>query len=196
MPFLTKVAYGYPSYDAGYTNVRSNFVFANYGGSQSFDTDDGSAWFNISGNFFYDALAYKNDYGGYSVNYFNNINVALTSGEQDSWGIGNLNRAGPGNIIFNNKIVVFGCPYTPPHYCDINGQLFNQEALPAIQLYNNSYYTPNGNASLIVGYSDDNYYSLEEMRKKYKKCQDSTNNTVPSVDTIVGWAADLLNIKN
>ena len=34
MPFITDIAYGYPSYDAAYTNVSLNFIFANYGGSQ------------------------------------------------------------------------------------------------------------------------------------------------------------------
>ena len=31
VPFLTTVAHGYPSYDAAYTEVHHNFIFANYG---------------------------------------------------------------------------------------------------------------------------------------------------------------------
>ncbi len=80
MPFLTNVAHGFPSYDAIYNNISSNFIFANYGGSQGFDTDDGSAWHNIESNFYYSGSAYKNDYGGYNVNYINNMNVALRNG--------------------------------------------------------------------------------------------------------------------
>eukprot|EP01084_Bolivina_argentea_P276102 471023_1 len=34
VPYLTKLAHGTPSYDALYNNISSNFVFANYGGSQ------------------------------------------------------------------------------------------------------------------------------------------------------------------
>eukprot|EP01084_Bolivina_argentea_P030682 56811_1 len=75
MPFLTKLAHGTPSWDSGYSNVHHNFIFANYGASQGFDTDDGSSWYNIYNNFNWYALAYKNDYGGYYVNYYNNINV-------------------------------------------------------------------------------------------------------------------------
>ena len=50
MPFKTSLVHGYPSYDVLYTNVHSNFIIANYGGSQAFDTDDGSAWYNIYDN--------------------------------------------------------------------------------------------------------------------------------------------------
>ena len=91
MPFMTKVAHGVNSFDAAYTNVYSNFIFANFGGSQAFDTDDGSAWYNMYDNFFYCALAYKNDYGGYNVNYYNNLNIAWTwDGAQNCWGVGGV----------------------------------------------------------------------------------------------------------
>eukprot|EP01084_Bolivina_argentea_P180229 311368_1 len=109
MPFLTKVAYGYPSYDAGYTNVSLNFIFANYGGSQGFDTDDGSAWYNMYNNFFYDAMGYKNDYGGYSVNYYGNINVALSGNAYNCWEIEPVNVNGPGNDMHDNKCIVYQC---------------------------------------------------------------------------------------
>ena len=124
MPFLTNVSYGYPSFDSGYNNVSLNFIFANYGGSQGFDTDDGSAWHNINNNFFYDAQAYKNDYGGYNVKYINNINIALNGDVHNSWGIGSVNNNGPGNDIHNNKIIIFTCS-SNEQYCDTNGQIWS-----------------------------------------------------------------------
>ena len=157
MPFLTKVAYGYPSFDAAYNLVKSNFVFgmflsiyfpqkkflmkmmkylANYGGSQSFDTDDGSAWHRIEGNVFYDAMAYKNDYGGFNVDYINNMNIALNGGTANSWGIGPVNKNGPGNLIYNNKIIVYQCPNrnknNPTAPCGLFALLFrpSQKTMP------------------------------------------------------------------
>ena len=42
--YITKVATGEPSYRAKMNNVHNNFIIANYGSSQGFDTDDGSSW--------------------------------------------------------------------------------------------------------------------------------------------------------
>jgi hypothetical protein len=38
-PYLTELRYGVPSYEPMVTNVHHNIISANYGGSQSFDTD-------------------------------------------------------------------------------------------------------------------------------------------------------------
>ena len=58
------MATGEPSYTAAVSHVTNNFVIANYGSSQGFDTDDGSSFYNISDNFFFMADAWKMDYGG------------------------------------------------------------------------------------------------------------------------------------
>merc|ERR1719461_265770 len=67
LPFITKVAYGYPSYDAAPTNTTKNFIMANYGGSQAFDNDDGSSWYHTFENFFYSADGFKMDYACFNV---------------------------------------------------------------------------------------------------------------------------------
>ena len=46
-------------------NVNNNFITANYGASQGFDTDDGSSFYNIHDNFFFMADGWKMDYGGH-----------------------------------------------------------------------------------------------------------------------------------
>jgi len=66
-PFVTDVAYGYPSFDAAMTNVTQNLIWANYGSSQGFDTDDGSSWYDISSNFMFQADGYKMDFGGHDT---------------------------------------------------------------------------------------------------------------------------------
>ncbi len=201
MPFMTNVAYGTPSFDAAYNLVKSNFVFANFGGSQAFDTDDGSAWHKIEGNLFYDAMAYKNDYGGFNVDYINNMNIALDGGTANSWGIGPVNRNGPGNLIYGNKIIVYQCPNrnknNPTAPCDTNGQLWTQGNLDSngtvLRLFNNDYYTPNGNASILTTFNGK-YVNLTQMYKLYGVCYNSTANLVPSVNQIVTWGKQLLNM--
>lgn len=51
--------YGKPSYTAQMNGVYKNFIIANYGASQGFDTDDGSSWYDIHDNFFFEADAWK-----------------------------------------------------------------------------------------------------------------------------------------
>ena len=41
--YISDVKYGKPSYEAQMNNVNNNFIIANYGASQGFDTDDGSS---------------------------------------------------------------------------------------------------------------------------------------------------------
>jgi hypothetical protein len=54
-------------------HITHNMIIANYGSSQGFDTDDGSSWYNISSNFFYDADATKMDYGGHDMVFSDNV---------------------------------------------------------------------------------------------------------------------------
>lgn len=45
------------------TLIASNFIFANYGAAQAVDNDDGSSFYTIEDNVFYDADGFKMDYG-------------------------------------------------------------------------------------------------------------------------------------
>ena len=45
--YISDVKYGTPSYEAQMNSVNNNFIIANYGASQGFDTDDGSSWYAI-----------------------------------------------------------------------------------------------------------------------------------------------------
>ena len=53
--YLTDVRYGTdkPSFNAAPTVIRHNVIYANYGGSQGVDNDDGSSWYDIYENFIY-----------------------------------------------------------------------------------------------------------------------------------------------
>ena len=63
-----------PNYDAALSDISFNFIIANYGGSQGFDNDDGSSFYNIHDNFIY-GEGFKNDYGGHNSLYHDNINI-------------------------------------------------------------------------------------------------------------------------
>ena len=42
-----------PGWNPSYTEVAQNVIIANYGGSQGFDNDDGSSWYDIHDNVIY-----------------------------------------------------------------------------------------------------------------------------------------------
>ena len=60
--YLTELRWGVPSYEPLPTHVHHNIISANYGGSQAFDTDDGSSWYDIHHNFWFDSDGFKMDY--------------------------------------------------------------------------------------------------------------------------------------
>ena len=52
-----------PSFDSAPTEIVGNFIFANYGAAQGVDNDDGSSFYDINNNVFFDADGFKMDYG-------------------------------------------------------------------------------------------------------------------------------------
>ena len=42
-----------PGWNPAFTEVERNIIIANYGGSQGFDNDDGSSWYDIHHNVIY-----------------------------------------------------------------------------------------------------------------------------------------------
>ena len=55
------------------THVYQNIISANYGGSQAFDTDDGSSWYDIHHNFWFDSDGFKMDYSGHNSTFHDNL---------------------------------------------------------------------------------------------------------------------------
>ena len=75
-PFLTKTRTGSPSFVPLKRLIKGNLIFANYGGSQGVDNDDGSSDFLIEDNVFYMAEGLKMDYGGHDSEFTGNIVMA------------------------------------------------------------------------------------------------------------------------
>ena len=191
MPFLTNVAYGYPSFDSAYTNITNNFIIANYAGSQSFDTDDGSAWYRIYSNFFWDSQGIKNDYGGYNMYYYDNLNVCWNKGGSGAcWDIGPTKYDGDTDYIYNNICIYYNQ--------DLLYNIQTPTSLPgsSFEIYNNSYYSPNGNATCLYQIEDGNMieYKVEDVYVALGFEKDSSSGIIPSNKQIIEWAKDILNM--
>ena len=190
MPFMTSVAYGYPSFDAAYSDIYSNFIIADYHGSQAFDTDDGSAWYKIYNNFFYDAMALKNDFGGYSMYYYGNLNICWKGGNAACLNIGPTLYNGPSDTIYDNKCMVFNTALIStidsPNY--MTGSSFKS--------FNNSYYTSSGIVKFEIQNSSggSTVYNMTQLPALFDIEVGSTANVIPSNDVIMNWVRDLLNI--
>jgi len=64
-PFLTSVKTGEPSFVPEYRRISHNLIFANYGAGSALDNDDGSSWYRVHNNVFYNSEGFKMDYGGH-----------------------------------------------------------------------------------------------------------------------------------
>lgn len=54
-PFLSTIRDDLPSFVPLRRTIKFNLIFANYGSSQGVDNDDGSSWYHLHHNLFYDA---------------------------------------------------------------------------------------------------------------------------------------------
>ena len=103
--YISDVLTGEPSYSAAMNHVSKNMIIANYGSSQGFDTDDGSSWYNISSNFFFDADATKMDYGGHDMAFQDNIIYVRDGDGQNCFNSGSY-LPGHGLTYTGNKCIV------------------------------------------------------------------------------------------
>jgi len=103
--YLSTVLYGHPSYEAAMNHVLQNFIIANYGSSQGFDTDDGTSWYNISRNFFFQADATKMDYGGHDMVFAENLVYVRQSDGQNCFNQGSY-LPGHGLVYERNKCIL------------------------------------------------------------------------------------------
>ena len=146
-----------PGWNPAYTEVDRNVIIANYGGSQGFDNDDGSSWYNIHHNVIY-GEGLKQDYGGHDSKYHNNLNLVhhydgqncintwpfkLGQGPCGDWSEGSARCSHHHRFEENKCIVLYTDIYSP-------GAGGCPPGLDTMALLaNNSYYTPTaGNATM------------------------------------------------
>ena len=139
-------------------------------------------------------MGYKNDYGGYNVNYYNNINIALHEVQYNGWEVGPVNIDGPGNEIYNNKVIVWYCRDETIN-CDCTSGVASNNLYGALKMYNNSFYTPHGNATIQTSNNTGKIYlTPKQMQQRYNLSINSTQNYVPSIDQITSWIQSMLDI--
>eukprot|EP00658_Telonema_sp_P-2_P085306 TRINITY_DN9700_c0_g1_i1.p1 TRINITY_DN9700_c0_g1~~TRINITY_DN9700_c0_g1_i1.p1 ORF type:complete len:811 (+),score=166.33 TRINITY_DN9700_c0_g1_i1:197-2629(+) len=157
--FWTDVRDGkaHPGWNPGFNEIDTNVIMANYGGSQGFDNDDGSSWYDIHHNVIY-GEGLKQDYGGHDSKYHDNLNLVHQYDGQNcinTWpfksGQGPCGDWSNGTSVCShahhfeqNKCVVL---YTDVYSPGAGGCPPGIETMA--YLANNRYYTPTaGNASI------------------------------------------------
>lgn len=144
-----------PGWNPAYSDIALNVILANYGGSQGFDNDDGSSWYDIHHNVIY-GEGLKQDYGGHDSKYRNNLNLVhkfdsqncintwpfkLGQGPCGDWSESDA-QCSHAHHFANNTCIVL---YTDIYSGGTGGCPPNLETMA--QLSDNAYFTPNGNAT-------------------------------------------------
>lgn len=187
MPFLTKVAHGYPSYDSALTVTKNNLIMANYGGSQAFDNDDGSSFYDTHDNFFYAADGFKMDYGGHDSKFHHNVIVTLRYDGQNCFNTASFFPR-HGDMLYENTCVIFPCGNgCTDHVASLYNSCYKGSAL---KMFNNSYYTEHGNASVTCG--GRTQILLKDFQAKYQMDLGSVGYKLPTNDQIMQWANNIL----
>ena len=183
-PYLTTLRYGEPSFTPVIRTISKNFIFANYGAAQGVDNDDGSSWFHIRGNVWYDSEGFKMDFGGTDSIYEDNLIITYPhrSG-QNCIGFGSFFE-GHGDIVRRNKCIVPADdrPSIFVTHCDHM----------TAALYHNEYFSPNGTVLVECEFNSNNVYTLEAAQEKYGLEVGSTASVTPTIAEILKWSREIL----
>ena len=104
-PFLANIRdESNPSFVPKRREIAWNFIIANYGSSEGVDNDDGSSWYHIHHNVFYDSDGFKMDYGGHDSIYENNLVVGYP--RKSMCIVFGSFQEGHGHIVRHNRCIV------------------------------------------------------------------------------------------
>jgi len=187
MPMATRFASGgqEASYRGLHSETANNYIFANYGGSQAFDNDDGSSFFYTHDNAFYDSDGFKMDYGGHDSIFANNVVAVRTYDGQACLNEGNYvpgyESAQYGNVCIlppqgSSKDPELVDPYLGSSPCSGGG--------PGDPItHDNSYYTITGRATVMCG--NGSTVSILDLLPPVEAR--ATVGTIPDSDTLISW---------
>ena len=180
-PFLWDASGKY-GYDTPPHLVAKNFIVANYGASQGIDNDDGSSFYQITDNIMC-GEGLKADYGGHDSVFSDNLVIVSPYDGQNCI---NLNHFKPKHQhkFTNNICAILSCRGRD---CDdLIGFTYAScsETAKFPVLYNNTYYTKNGNASLKCA---DNTYAIEKLQMKWNYEHGSSAHSLPDDDLMISW---------
>jgi hypothetical protein len=160
-PFLTSLRTGSPSFIPIRRTIARNLIFASNGASQGVDNDDGSSWFHIHHNVFYDADGFKMDYGGHDSVFEDNLVVRYPVKRTQSRpcvDLGGSFLPGHGHVVRRNTCLV------PTNDVPII-QLESCSDTNAV-LHDNTYMVPHANVSVACGY-ESSPIPFEELQIEY-----------------------------
>jgi len=189
MPFLTDTT-GSPSFAALPTHTRHNLIWANYGASQGFDNDDGSSFYYTHHNVFYQSDGFKMDYGGHSSRFYDNLVYA--DGRKSCYGTGSFLEGQADTFVNNTCIVARGGSANGDDAAPSLGHMY-QCSIKGMNPTYNRYYTDTGNGTFACGNQEG--LTLQSMQQQGFELG-STVSTIPSTDTILKWARNILKMPS
>ena len=203
-PFLTDVPHGAdkPTYYTALSDIKQNFIIANYGGSQGFDNDDGSTRYNITSNFIY-GEGLKQDYGGHDSLYEGNVNIVHHYDNQQCFNTWPFNPPHQHTFKNNTCVILYTWQVGSAGACSagnpkqgicanalVDGKFAGKQCM--LDLSANAYYTPFGNATVSCGRSD---VLLKDLQKGGVD-PGSTSAGLPSNDQIIAWGRAVLGMAS
>lgn len=172
-----------PSLIPRLSEIHNNYLFNDYGSSFPIDHDDGSAYYRDSYNVFL--------YGG-SKNLFghsktNDHQLFVYSDVQPGYGqptcAGDFSDYNYDDQWHDNKCLLLS-HNVPYYYSTCNNKNASEHTPPR----NNIFYTPDGTVQFKCGSST---FTLAEWQAQGMDTG-STVSALPSINTIIGWAQQLL----
>ena len=183
-----------PGWNPAYSSVWQNVIIANYGGSQGFDNDDGSSWWDIHHNVIL-GEGLKQDYGGHDSMYHDNLNLVQQydgqncintwpfkrgAGPCGNWSAGKEECSHAHRFERNRCILLYNTTdYSP----GAGGCPPDLDSMPLLR--DNSYFTMSGEATM------KGCGSLADLQNGGAE-RGSTQATLPAQSQWLGWAKDIL----
>ena len=173
-----------PGFSPVQTLIQSNFIFANYGAAQGVDNDDGSSYYTIDRNVFFDADGFKMDYGGHGSSFTNNL-VVTKPHRGACMGLGGF-EAGHGDAYINNTCALLGGNASA---ADKVGSI-SQCAAAENTMRDNTYFTASGKGTLGGCGSTpiEGLFAADRVEKDSKVAEMPTDQQL--VDYAKAWLGD------
>jgi len=205
-PFLTSVRDGTPSLVPEYNYVSRNLLIANYGAGWGVDNDDTTSWYKIYNNVLYLGGGVKCDYDGHDKYFYNNLMIDQVGGGachhtcayrypytdhcyNNTFIQRPRDNPGPRGETSDNFAVIWFCDKNDPSHIIHD---YNNGMLPVV--HSNKIYNSDGRtANVTCGYSGAEDETIPLIRfMEVGLMENTTVGKIPEVDTITGWAKELL----
>jgi len=193
LPFMTNLWDEDPTFVPRRRNIFQNMIIANYGAAEGVDNDDGSSYYAVRRNVFYDSEGFKMDYGGHNSVFEENIVISFPSRRRSNSKCVNFAEFLSSDLahrVRNNACFV---PNDSPSLIFMASCREGQ----AGNLTNNRYYTNNGRA--MVACWDENAgedINFEDAQRAYGIEAGSVVSEMPrQAMTIVAMARETLSLR-